>query len=133
MRTKVNSGEEKKNRIQETSLCVWLCVHLVWYICCYRESYVHVITEHRSRSILQPALMGSVVQNPRKHQAQRQLILHRGIIKAPAPATTMRGGRTGWRVQTTEKKGKKVSLVYRGPFVTYTRTMPFCYMFISKL
>lgn len=55
------------------------------------ESYIHVITEQGPRSILEPTLMGSAVQNARKHQVQRQLLLHRGIIEAPAPAATVRG------------------------------------------
>lgn len=55
-------------------------------------SYVYIITEQGPRSILQSTLMSSTVQDARKHRAQGQLILHRGIIKAPTPATTVKDG-----------------------------------------
>lgn len=73
-------------------------------------SYVHVVTEQGPRSILQPTLMGSTVQNPRKHSVHRQLLFHWDVIQAPAPAATVRGGRMEWIVT---KKNSQVSTVIK--------------------
>lgn len=81
-------------------------MHVTFDVFVVTVSYVHIITEHGSRSILQPTLMGSAVQNPGKHQVQGQLLLHRGIIKAPAPAATKREERR--RLMTKKKINNKV-------------------------
>lgn len=81
----------------------------------HRESYVHVVAEQGPRSILQPALMGSTVQNPGEHRVQRQLLLHRGVIKAPAPATAVRG-----EYGAGKKVRQKVSTVIKVSF-SYTQ------------
>lgn len=74
------------------------------------ESYIHIIAEQGPRSILKATLMGSAVQNTRKHRVHRQLLHYRGIIKAPAPAATARGGRRGWsKEKTSAEQFVKVS------------------------
>lgn len=59
------------------------------------EPYVHVVTEQGTRSVLEPTLVGGTVQNARKQRVQRQLLLLRGVIQAPAPAAAVRR----WREQ----------------------------------
>lgn len=54
-----------------------------------KEPYVHLIAEQGPRAVLEPTLVGSTVQNSRKHRIQRQLLLRRGVIKAPAPAAAV--------------------------------------------
>lgn len=75
-------------------------------------SYVHVITEPGARSVLQPALMSSTVQNSRKHRVQRQLILHWGVIEAPTPATAVREWVEGVDDFKERVSSEKVSLLY---------------------
>lgn len=59
------------------------------------QSYVHVVAEPGSGAVLQPTLVLCAVQNARKHRVPRTLVLHRGVVQAPAPtAAAGRGG--GW-------------------------------------
>lgn len=75
-------------------------------------SYVHVVTEQGPGSILQPALMSGAVQNPGKNGAQRQPILRRGVVKAPAPATTASVGGRRFGKRKTESGEQSFIKVY---------------------
>lgn len=51
------------------------------------QAYIHVVTEPGAGAVLEPTLVHRSVHNARKHRVPRMLVLHRGIIEAPAPAT----------------------------------------------
>lgn len=55
------------------------------------KSYVNVVAEPRAGVVLEPALVHRAVQNAREHRVPRALVLYRGVVEAPAPATAARG------------------------------------------
>lgn len=74
------------------------------------QSYIHVVTEPGAGAVLQPTLMHRAVQDAWKHRVPRMLVLHRGVVETPPPATAAGRGEGGWRkgkCYCVKKKKKK--------------------------